>query len=115
MDANTPDGAVNAFLKALGSGDKDGAAKLVSKRAVVSTDLGRLGKGQLDGTAFTKFADTYGKLMVTKVPNATKRDERLIVIGPNQPQAQDSKKAQPGAKQVTVRNEDGGWKILSIK
>jgi hypothetical protein len=99
-----------AFLNAINSGDKDAAAKLISSKA--TGDLAKLRKGELDERGMTKLAEAYSKMTSAKpAQTQSKRDERTIVLSPGD--QGDSKKPK-GIKQVIVRNEDGGWKILRM-
>ena len=113
-DPNSPEGAVLAFLNAINSGDKDAAAKLVSSKAV--GDLAKLRKGELDARGIAKFVETYGKMTsAKKAPTRQKADETIVVLSPGQSGAPEPKKGAPNPnKQVIVRNEDGGWKILKM-
>jgi len=82
----------------------------VSSRA--TGDLAKVRKGDIDARALTKMGETYAKLNIVKVANAQRGDERMVVLGAQQ--QQESKKG-AGLKQVRVRKEDGGWKVLDFK
>ena len=101
-DVNSPEGAAQAFLNALASGDKDALAKLVSSKA--SGELGQIRKGSSDGKNLAK---TYAAMTVVKVAPVTKGDERTVVLGEG---GADSK----NRKQMVMRKEDGGWKVFSM-
>jgi hypothetical protein len=109
-DPSTPEGAVEAFLNALVSQDKDALSKGVSSRAL--GDLAKIRKGEADARVISKLSDTFGKLFVARVAPVTKGDERVVVLSTTQQQQQ----AKKGTfKQATLRKEDGVWKVFELK
>jgi hypothetical protein len=110
VDPATPEGGVEAFLKALVSQDQEGLSKSISSKAV--GDLGKLRKGEADSNVMTKLSDTYGRLYVIRVANATRGDERLVVLSATQQQAD---KKTGSFKQIRVRKEEGIWKVADFK
>jgi hypothetical protein len=109
-DATKPEAGVEAFLKALVNQDKEGLAKAISSRA--TGDLAKLRKGEADAKVATKLTETYGSLYVIKSANATRGDERYVVLSPNQQADNNNKK---GLKQIRVRLEEGTWKVVDFK
>jgi hypothetical protein len=73
----------------------------------------------MDEAGYARLVEQYGRLTVVQVPTPTKATERIVVIGPSgqpaQPQKGKRTVAAAGRKQVVLRQEDGGWKILQLK
>ncbi len=109
-DPNGPEAAVEAFLNALASKDKENLTKLVASKA--TGELARIRKGEIDDRGLTKLADTYSKLNVIRVTPVQRQDVRVVVIGTGQ--ANDTKKV-TGGKQVELRKEDGAWKVFQLR
>ncbi len=111
-DPNGPEAAVEAFLKALASKDKENLTKMVASKA--AGDLAHIRNGDIDDRAISKLADTYSKLNIIRVAPVQKNDVRTVVIGTGQPGAT-NKKAAVGNKQIELRKEDGGWKVFLLR
>jgi hypothetical protein len=110
-DPSTPEGGLEAFLKALVAQDKESLSNTVSSRA--AGDLAKIRKGEADSRIMTKLSETYGRLHVGKVVSSRRGDERLIVLSPSA--NLDSTKDKKGLKQAIVRKEENVWKVFELK
>jgi hypothetical protein len=106
-DPNSPEGAIEAFLAALASQDKETLAKSVSSKA--TGELAKAREGDIDSRGLSRMAEQYGSLKFVKVAPVTRGDERVVVLSSG---GSDAKK---GLKQATLRKEDGGWKVFKLQ